>query len=290
MSVPSKPASIPSFAVLTEGQAGRLFDEAFGDWIQHELDDPCEGVRRSLRRATVRRFGGDEEDDAPIERLKRAGRELLDWRDYPAPWRRPDDFDQHGAIDHLLDAIGSFTALSATPSNARDALCRDTEPIRRVWAEVQPLRVRGFDDYDGWESMLCNLAARHYDLRKGKSTSGHYAKDVPRQVVVAARDLIVDALVAFRDRADADLAALVHEALRDAVERYGEKKRKAGAVDFLDLLISARDLVRDHAEVRHDFQRRFRYLLVDEFQDTDPLAGGASDAAGGRRARRRSRL
>ncbi len=261
----------PSFAVLTEGQAGRLFDEAFGDWIQHELDDPCEGVRRSLRRATARRFGGDEDDDAPIARLKRAGRDLLDWRDYPAAWRRPGDFDQRGAIDHLLDAIGSFHALSATPSNTRDALCRDTEPIRQVWAEVQPVRARGFDDYDGWESMLCTLAARHSDLRKGKSTSGQYARDVPRETVVAARDLIVDALVAFRDRADADLAALVREALRDAVDRYGEKKRKAGAVDFLDLLIRARDLVRDHAEVRHEFQRRFRYLLVDEFQDTDPL-------------------
>ena len=261
----------PSFAVLTEGQADRIFDEAFADWIQHELDDPCEGVRRSLRRATVRRFGGDEEEDAPIERLKRAGRDLREWRDHPAPWRRPDDFDQHGAIDHLLDAIGSFSAISATPTNPRDTLFRDTDPIRRVWAEVQPLRARGFDDYDGWESMLCNLAARHNDLRKGRNSSGQYAKDVPREMVVTARDLIVDALVAFRDRADADLAALVHEAMQDAVQRYERRKQRAGAVDFLDLLIRARDLVRDDAEVRHDFQRRFRYLLVDEFQDTDPL-------------------
>ncbi len=261
----------PSFAVLTEGQAERLFAEAFSDWIQHELDDPCEGVRRSLRRATGRRYGSDDEEDAPIERLKRAGRELLDWRDHPTPWRRPDDFDRTGSIDHLLDAIGSFSAISATPATTRDALYRDTEPIRRVWAEVQPLRARHFDDYDGWESALCSLAARHHDLRKGKSTSGQYGRDVPRASVVAARDLIVDALVAFRDRADADLAALVHEALQDAVVRYEERKQRAGAVDFLDLLIRARNLVRDNPAVRHNFQRRFRYLLVDEFQDTDPL-------------------
>ncbi|MEP7117822.1 MAG: UvrD-helicase domain-containing protein, partial [Acidobacteriota bacterium] len=261
----------PSFAVLTEGQAGRLFDEAFADWIQHELETPCEGVRRSLRRATVRHFGGDDEEDAPIERLKRAGRELLEWRDHPAPWRRPDDFDRIPALNHLLDAIGSFTALSATPTNPRDPLARDTEPIRRLWAEVQPLRARAFNDYDGWESALCNLAARHHDLSRGKSTSGQYGRDVPRATVVAARDLIVAALIAFRDRADADLAALVHQAMADAVQRYERRKQRAGAVDFLDLLIRARDLVRDDADVRHDFQRRFRYLLVDEFQDTDPL-------------------
>ena len=261
----------PSFAVLTEGQSARLFDEAFSDWIQHELDDPCEGARRSLRRATVRRFGGDEEADAPIERLKRAGRELLEWRDHPAPWRRPDDFDRMRDVNHLLDAIGTFSAISGRPATSRDALFRDTEPIRRLWAEVQPLRARGFDDYDGWESALCTLAARHSDLRRGKSTSGQYGKEVPRASVVAARDTIVNALVAFRDRADADLAALVHEALQDAVARYEQRKLRAGAVDFLDLLIRARDLVRDNDDVRHDFQSRFRYLLVDEFQDTDPL-------------------
>ncbi len=34
----------PSFAVLTDGRASRLFDEAFADWLQRELDHPCEGV------------------------------------------------------------------------------------------------------------------------------------------------------------------------------------------------------------------------------------------------------
>ncbi len=56
-----------------------------------------------------------------------------------------------------------------------------------------------------------------------------------------------------------------------ACDRYEERKQEAGALDFLDLLIKARDLVRDDAEVREQFRSRFRVLLVDEFQDTDPL-------------------
>ena len=52
---------------------------------------------------------------------------------------------------------------------------------------------------------------------------------------------------------------------------YGDLKTRAGALDFLDLLLKARDLVRDCAPVRRAFQDRFRYILVDEFQDTDPL-------------------
>jgi superfamily I DNA/RNA helicase len=40
---------------------------------------------------------------------------------------------------------------------------------------------------------------------------------------------------------------------------------------LLDLLIKARDLVRDNADVCREFRERFRVILVDEFQDTDPL-------------------
>jgi len=39
----------------------------------------------------------------------------------------------------------------------------------------------------------------------------------------------------------------------------------------VDLLLRARDLVRDRSEVRADLQRRLTHIFVDEFQDTDPL-------------------
>ena len=47
----------PLFAVLTESQAERLFEEAFGGWLQGELSDPPEGVRRALRRSVWSGFG-----------------------------------------------------------------------------------------------------------------------------------------------------------------------------------------------------------------------------------------
>ncbi len=59
--------------------------------------------------------------------------------------------------------------------------------------------------------------------------------------------------------------------MRECLERYERRKQEAGALDFLDLLIKARDLVCDNAEVCRTFRERFRVILVDEFQDTDPL-------------------
>src|SRR5262249_7438530 len=52
---------------------------------------------------------------------------------------------------------------------------------------------------------------------------------------------------------------------------YEALKARSGRLDFLDLLIKARDLIRDNAAVRNELQQRFRHLFVDEFQDTDPL-------------------
>ena len=64
-----------------------------------------------------------------------------------------------------------------------------------------------------------------------------------------------------------DLIQLV----RPVVGRFREYKRSAALLDFDDLIFAARDLLRDHDEVRRALAARFTHVLVDEFQDTDPL-------------------
>jgi ATP-dependent DNA helicase UvrD/PcrA len=50
---------------------------------------------------------------------------------------------------------------------------------------------------------------------------------------------------------------------------YNEILRKAAALDFDDLLLRAVELLRDHADVRARWSLQFRYVMVDEFQDTN---------------------
>ena len=57
----------------------------------------------------------------------------------------------------------------------------------------------------------------------------------------------------------------------DAVAEYARTRRETGRLTFQDLLELAARLLRDHPEVRHHFQERYRCLFVDEFQDTDPI-------------------
>jgi ATP-dependent helicase/nuclease subunit A len=57
----------------------------------------------------------------------------------------------------------------------------------------------------------------------------------------------------------------------ETVAAYRERKRAHGVVDFQDLLTAARDLLRDHPAVRARLRQRYRFLLIDELQDTDPV-------------------
>jgi DNA helicase-2/ATP-dependent DNA helicase PcrA len=50
---------------------------------------------------------------------------------------------------------------------------------------------------------------------------------------------------------------------------YSERCFKAGAMDFDDLLFNTSVLLRDHLDVLNKYQNRFRYVMVDEFQDTN---------------------
>ena len=70
-----------------------------------------------------------------------------------------------------------------------------------------------------------------------------------------------------RDAALADLS----EALHDFIEQDAAQRRAEGVLTYDDLLLEARNLLVRSAEARHDLRSRFRAILIDEFQDTDPL-------------------
>jgi ATP-dependent exoDNAse (exonuclease V) beta subunit len=256
----------PGFTVLTEAQAERLYGEAFSLWLQERLEAPPEGVRRSLRRQS---HGID--DESPAERLRKAGWTLASWRDMPAPWRRP-TFDRMAAVDRLVDDVRRFAGMTAACTTPKDALFKAAAPARQLDQEIQASEQVRPRDHDGLEAALVALAQqRTFTNPRYTGYDPNWRGSGTRTDVLSAHAALVAGLEAFREDADADLAALLQQELLETVERYEHLKARAGALDFLDLLLKARDLVRGCDDVRVDFQRRFRRLFVDEFQDTDPL-------------------
>ncbi|MFL6267113.1 MAG: DNA helicase PcrA [Actinomycetes bacterium] len=87
---------------------------------------------------------------------------------------------------------------------------------------------------------------------------------VMRHGVSAAKDQLIDPEM-LADRAIGWFEKKVAEAYR----LYQQRLVESNAVDFDDLIMQTVRLFREHPDVLADYQRRFRYVLVDEFQDTN---------------------
>jgi DNA helicase-2/ATP-dependent DNA helicase PcrA len=65
--------------------------------------------------------------------------------------------------------------------------------------------------------------------------------------------------------------------LTELHRRYQERKKAANAMDFDDLLALWLRAMREQAEIREELQRRFHFILVDEYQDTNKIQGELID-------------
>ena len=70
--------------------------------------------------------------------------------------------------------------------------------------------------------------------------------------------------------------------ITDLQKRYTARKRASNAMDFDDLLALWLKLLQAHADVREHYQRRFQFILVDEYQDTNKLQSDLIDLLAGR--------
>ena len=59
--------------------------------------------------------------------------------------------------------------------------------------------------------------------------------------------------------------------LRAFAKRYEERKEEAQALDFLDMLIYSANMIENNPDRRREYQEKYRYVFVDEFQDISPI-------------------
>ena len=260
----------PLFEMASEDESERLYDEAFTRWFQEALGHPGEGIARVLRRASQR------DQDGPRHALRKAGRTLVDQRDFPTPYERP-DFDRKAAIDGVVERLRSLGEYA--PKGYQEGwLTKGLHEIRRAVQEFDR-RESTFAkrDHDAVEASLRVLVRHKCWGWKGSGQWFNRAEGILRDDVLKERAETKEALGHVLDAADADLSACLFRELwgtggkGGVVSAYEELKARAGKLDFLDLLVLTRDLLRDDPKVRAELQKRFSHLLVDEFQDTDPL-------------------
>jgi len=250
----------PMFEVAAEDTADAILELAFSRWFEGALANPGEGMRRLLRRReSVSR-------DGPRAIARRTAEELLAWRDFTARWE-PQGFERDREIDAIVAEIAALANL-ARDGEVGDWLAKSLEEIARPVLEAMRLEAVRGRDYDALEAVLLTLGGgRRWDWKGFGGGMG----GIEREEIFRRRAGLRERLLRMRRDAGANLAPLLREELWPIVEIYDGIKRREGQLDFLDLLLVARDLVRDNAGVRAELQKRFTHIFIDEFQDTDPL-------------------
>jgi ATP-dependent helicase/nuclease subunit A len=255
----------PAFEEITEQEAGRIYDRAFNQWFQRKLGESSPGLRRALARLAWREAW---ESGPAMDQLRFAGRKLVEWRDFPALWRR-EPFNRESAVESLLAHVAELAQMASHCKRANDNLANSLRPLQQMLTWLDRTQGARKADYDTLEALLLKLQRDvKKDSRKG---SGFFADGVRREDVLDSRQRLLHSLEEFRQRAGADLAAELRAEMQDLVVRYTDLKARAGKLDFVDLLLLACQLLKSNSEVRHYFQQRFSHIFVDEFQDTDPL-------------------
>lgn len=259
----------PGTEVMDAAAAKAAFEGVFDRWFRARLgplaqgsdpivilsqDQPQQVVRTLLELACFRR---DHRTARPLT-ADFSARADLDLVEAVAEFRRW--ISRNPEEPGTADAVGQLEALAVFYGG-----CLESPPsIEQLWRLARPPRLK-------------MMRKETYDLVPPRRKTGWKkiaGKDEGERLNAEADDLFAVVNAAYRtllgNVATAIVATLAHE-LDEVLEAYADFKRRAALVDFDDLLHHARAMVRGHEPVRQALGQRYRHVLVDEFQDTDPV-------------------
>lgn len=259
----------PGAVVMAAAQADGMFETVFMRWIQRRLsdedavadpvavlaaDDPLSVIDTLRDLAHLRR-------KHPSARVPPRQDELRPDIDF---CQAVDDFSRWrlaaptepktAAIVEQLQMVSAFFGDSLAGRPGFERLWQLSKPPLQPLMKRNGLAWKVYACKTAWRKVaagqdpeaLNNAAQAHYDAcrRAFEILLGHIAGGLVEQL---------------------------SEGLDEVLSDFSEEKRAAAVLDFDDLLVRARRLVREHEPVRTALGERYRHIFVDEFQDTDPV-------------------
>ena len=244
----------PQFTPMDDMESGIQFDAFYFDWLQRRLHEGGQALAVAIDRG----FGLKQ-----IRRLVEGvnlHRAVLPL----APINAPDP-----DIDRLLENMRRTAAgLRGITEYCTAKDDKALPQIDNALAWLTELLERADADPEHHDVVRFLLAAApKVTVGNGKKDNWGEQIEEMRRLLRAVKDGAADAATALRTHA---IVGVLKEAEGFALE-YEAERRRLGVADFDDILLWTRRMLRESREARDYFRRRFPVLMVDEFQDTDPV-------------------
>ncbi|HEX9185883.1 MAG TPA: UvrD-helicase domain-containing protein, partial [Vicinamibacteria bacterium] len=238
----------PGFAVAADVASDRTFEDAWEAWLRERMTEGDPVLVRAMA------------CDLKLTAVRQAARIMVGERDVLGLPEPEPAFGPEGLLDRLREAVRTLGPLKGS--------CTDRE--NEAYQNVLDLEA------DLQRAERLDPTSRERFLRELKISPNKGRQDDwdPKAVCKAVKDelkAVKLAQEAWLAASDAHVAWAVRDRLRGFLDAYESAKRDAAVVDFQDLLLRTRDVLTRDPAVRRYFQERFDHVLVDEFQDTDPL-------------------
>ncbi|MBM3932745.1 MAG: hypothetical protein FJ319_00305 [SAR202 cluster bacterium] len=251
----------PSFDKLDEIEADIDFEERWAEWLEDALDDPA--LEPALAAALSL--------DITLEHLHTIARGFH--REYDrlaASEFAPAAAPTPAAVPRLLAEAGEIERL------CRFALKGDADPLVAHCAGVlaSARRLAGMSPSQPAALRLLNRTLPFAAAKKGNQKEFETDRLTGQNACKALKALLADLDEAVRQEIEAARRAALMpllRALQGFVLQHASERRQAGRAEFHDLLVWARDLLRDSLDARDHFRSHFSHLLIDEAQDTDTI-------------------
>ena len=251
----------PSFDTMDAIESELAFDEAWTQWIDTALDNPdlqphflmtlSLGLKLDGLRGIALKFHENYDllaavaFDAPSTGGSAGSSAVSKLLDSAPKMEKLCQFSRLGGEDplytHTQSRLASIRQLATLDANSPAAV--------RLLTRLLPLRqTRG--SQSNWDN---------------NPSTGENACRTLQALLTELNTEVTDSI------AQARTAALVPllGALRSFVLDYADRRKAQGRAGFHDLLVWARNMLRDNLDARDHFRRRFSHLLIDEAQDTD---------------------
>ncbi|MEZ4846090.1 MAG: UvrD-helicase domain-containing protein [Bdellovibrionota bacterium] len=239
----------PQFAVISELEHRTFLNDAFQSWFIQSLSTHAH-IFKKTRAAEI-----------SFSKIRQLASRFYDYRD-------------------LLPKI-TVNPITIEPESLKSLMSEVNELYQFAMQKCNDQEDKGFTVIHHFNQTLLSLQNMDFDsqieslmrekLPKSPGVQKNWSSPNDCKEFKANYELMREKFLRIQQAYAKNLFLDLIEWIKGYVDHVEKEKQSRSLLDFSDLLLLTRELLRSNSSVRNELQQQFQYFLIDEFQDTDPI-------------------